>query len=415
MQMPKKNNKQTEEEASRLKKITSICLLCLLIFPISISVLSRGNDVTQAQLEQAENFFSVSARTDTPCTKADGSKFTIGYLDIDPYPETGAMLYYFVEQLRTNGWITYDGELPFDPANIDAKELINYLAKQDLGPYIQFSDEVNYYVSDSYDGAQFVKRDLKKHIQDQDVDLLFCLGTQPADIVINEMGVDEVPIMVSGTVDPVSAGLCEAEDYSGRKNVWCHTNSEVYRSQLKYYHDSYPFTNIGMVFYDEVIGSYGPYSETAKELGVKITYRKIGRDVTDDYYDKLRKIYTELANSGIDAFLLNSDIIKDEKQIAPLLDIFYDKDIPVFVQNSEYYVADGATMVVTASDARTQAPFLADAFSQILHGEKPENVRQKFVTPPYLSLNLESAKRADFEVDADMLLSAEKLYTKTKR
>ncbi len=394
-----------------LQKAVTILCICLIAFPAAVFALSMGTGTDRGAAQLAEDYFSRRDDEQGPCKKPDGSRFTIGYLDIDPYPATGEMIYCFVEQLRTDGWITYRGDLPFDPADTDAREFIQFLSEQDLGEYIRFSGDVNYYVSEEYDGAEFVKKDLEKHIKNGDVDLIFCLGTQPAELMINEMGITEVPIMVSGTVDPVGAGLAESEEYSGKPNIWCHTNTGVYTNQLKFYYESQPFTNIGMVYYDETIASYEPYKEAADELGFQITAKKIGRTVTADYYDKLEQIYKELADEGIDAFLLNSDIIKKERMIAPLLDIFYQKDIPVFVQNSEYYVEDGAMMVVTASDAQMQAPFLADAFSRILHGEEPGSINQKFVTPPYLSVNLEVADRIGFEVSEDMILSAEKLYT----
>ena len=71
-------------------------------------------------------------------------------------------------------------------------------------------------------------------------------------------------------------------------------------------------------------------------------------------------------------------------------------------------------MVVTASDAQTQAPFLVDAFSRILHGTKPGEINQKFVTPPYLSINLQVTDRIGFDISSDMLMSAEKLYSHTE-
>lgn len=398
-----------------LKKVVSVLLLCLLVFPVSVYLSFENGGVSQANIRQAQNYFHKNDNINEPCMKEDGGRFVIGYLDIDPYPATGEMIYRFVEQLQKDGWITYEGGFPFDPTDTDAKAFIRFLSEQDLGPYLCFSDEVNYYVSDEYDGTEFVKEDLQKHIDNGDVDLLFCLGTQPADLLINEMSITEVPVMVSGTVDPVGAGLAESEEYSGKSNVWCHTNTGVYRNQMKYYYNTHPFTNIGMVYYDETVGSLQPYSEAAEEIGFTISAKKIGRKITDDYYDKLAELYEELVDEGIDAFLLNSDIIKAENKIASLLDIFYEHQIPVFVQNSEYYVEDGATMVVTASDAITQAPFLADAFSQILHGTEPGSLNQKFVTPPYLSLNLEAADRIGFTVDDDMILSAEKLYTEIKR
>lgn len=184
---------------------------------------------------------------------------------------------------------------------------------------------------------------------------------------------------------------------------------------MEFYYNSHPFTNIGMVYYDETIASLNPYTEAAKEMGFKITGRKISPVVTKDYYENLEKIYKELIAEGIDAFLLNSDIIKDEEKIRPLLDLFYQKDIPVFVQNSEYFVEDGAMMVVTASDGKVQAPFLVEAFSKILNKKEPGSINQKFVTPPYLSINLEVADKIGFEVNEKMILSAEKLYTTVKK
>jgi len=394
-----------------LQKVFTFLCICLLAFPVGVFAMSVKTGSNEESYAQAESYFAKNKDIEKPCKKADGSKFTIGYLDIDPYPATGEMIYRFVEQLKENGWITYRGELPFDPEDTDAKKLVQYLSQQDLGEYIRFSEDVNYYVSEEYDGSEYVKKELQKHIDNGDVDLIFCLGTQPAELMIREMGITDVPIMVSGTVDAVGAGLSESEEYSGQSNIWCHTNTGIYTNQLKFYYQSRPFTNIGMVFYDETIASYEPYQEAAQELGFQITSKTIGRNITKDYYEKLAGLYEELVEEGIDAFLLNSDIIKHERRIAPLLDIFYKHNIPVFVQNSEYYVEDGAMMVVTASDAQTQAPFLSDAFSQILHGAEPGSINQKFVTPPYLSINLEVADRIGFAVNEDMILSAEKLYT----
>lgn len=201
--------------------------------------------------------------------------------------------------------------MPFEAADTDAKELIHFLAQQDLGPYLQFSDEVNYYISEKYDGADYIKEDLTNHIKNGDVDLIFCMDTQPGDLLINEMGVTEVPVMVSGSVDPVGAGLCDTEKYSGKANVWRHMSTDIYRNQMKYYYDSHPFQNIGMVYYDEAVGFLCPYSEAAEEIGFQITAKKISPEVTVDYYENIRRIYEELVADGIDTFLLNADIIKD--------------------------------------------------------------------------------------------------------
>lgn len=69
-------------------------------------------------------------------------------------------------------------------------------------------------------------------------------------------------------------------------------------------------------------------------------------------------------------------------------------------------------MVVTASDARIQAPFAVEAMAGILNGQKPGDIYQKFVPSPYLSINLDAAGKLGYDVKEELLLSAEKLYRK---
>lgn len=397
-----------------LRKLISVCFACLLVFPAVVFALSRSGSIELGAWEQAHNYFVKKEADDGPCTKADGSRFTIGYVDIDPYPVTGEGLYRFIEQLTADGWIEHTGELPFDPENTDAKQLINYLAHRDLGDYIQFSSDINYYISEQYDGVEYVKKDLSRHIEKGEVDVLLCLGTQPADLLIHQMGITNVPIVVSAAVDPVASGLVSSEKYSGRPNVWVHTNTGIYTNQMRFYYNSHPFTKLGMVFYDESVAAFGPYSEAAEELGFAIDAKRIHTQDRADYYEMLADLYEQLVEEGIDAFLLNSDIIKEESKIAPLLEIFYRRNIPVFVQTGGYYVKDGALMLVENTDAQLAAEFLAGTMEKILQGQEPGSISQQFVIPPYLSLNLEAAERIGFLVSEDMLLSAEHIYASAR-
>lgn len=407
-------------ENRMVKKITVVVLAVLLLFPIIVFFQSGQEDISSQDRKKAEKYFADAEVSVAPCTKEDGGKYTIAYVDIDPYPASGEMLYYFVERLREEGWIAYDGELPFDASQTDARELVHYLSGLDLGKYVQFSREANYYIG--VEGKERCMEHLKKQVEEGMVDLIFCMGTSPGEMVIRDMGITEVPVMVYFSVDPVGAGLSDKEEYSGKENVWCHTSSEVYANQMQFYCDNYPFKNIGMVYYNESVAAMNSYRAAAKKIGFQITERRVetlseqndARQVRA-YYKRLEETFKELAGAGgIDAFMLNTDMIKDEGRIRELLEIFYQKGIPVFVQNGEYYVEYGAFMVVTASDAKVQAPFAVDAFAKILNGKKPGEVYQKFVTPPYLSINLEVAERLGYQVKQELLLSAEKLYSSVK-
>ncbi len=398
------------------EKIVVGILIALLIFPISVLAISFKQETKQEDLQKAESYYKKQEISKNPHRKKDGGKYTIAYVDIDPYPASGEMLYYFVEELKQKGWISYKGKLPFDSENTDAKKLISYLAKKDLGDYLRFSDEANYYIA--VDGKDSCKRSLQKQIEDKKIDLIFCMGTSPGEMVIKEMKVKDVPVMVYFSVDPVGAGLSKKEEYSGISNVWCHTSSEVYENQMQFYYKNALFKNIGMVYYSESVSMMSAYRKVAKKEGFQITEEKIqtlsnakDKNQVEKYYQMLEKTFTKMAKNGkIDAFMLSTDIIKDENRISKLLDIFYREKIPVFVQNGEYYVKKGALMVVTASNAKMQAPFAVDAMAAILNGKEPDKVYQKFVPSPYLSINLETARKIGYEVKEELLLSAEKLY-----
>lgn len=398
-----------------MKKLTVVFLCLLMLFPAGVYVFSARTSGDEEGIRKAEEFFKTQENTNRPSARADGGKHRIAYVDIDPYPASGEMLYYYIREMMNTGWIELDGELPFDPDNTDARELIGYLADRDLGDYVEFSREACYYLA--VDGEDACRKSLQGLLDDGKVDLIFCNGTWPGTFAMTLKN-EDVPVMVYFCVDPVGAGISLSDQYSGRENVWCHVNYSVYNNQIQFYYDNYPFTNIGMIYYDENVAAMRAYRQAAKENGFVITEKKI-ETLTDSspesiqqYYEMLAQVFEELCGDGIDAFMLNTDIIKDESRIRSMLEVFYERGIPVFVQNGEYYVENGALMVVTASDAREQAPFVADVCARILNGEKPGQINQIFITPPYLSINLAVADRLHYKVGEELILSAEKLYTK---
>lgn len=402
------------------KRVIIWIVICLLVLPVIVILSSLLETGSGDGVAKANEYYSAGALSTNPCTKEDGSKFRIAYVDIDPYPASGEMLYYFIQELHDTGWITLPEMLPFDSSNTDAKEMINYLAEQDLGDYIEFSKDANYYVA--VDDYEECKRSLQKHVADKDIDLIFCMGTSPGTMVIDELGITDVPVMVYFSVDPVGAGFSETEEYSGHDNIWCHTSSEVYLNQLQFYHNSYDFDNIGMVYYSESVGAMNQYRSASEQIGCKISERQIetltssDADEVEQYYAMLEDTFDDLINNAhIDAFMLGTDIIKDTARIKPMLSKFYDKGIPVFVQNGEYYAEYGALMVATASDAQSQAPFAVNAMSLIFNGNKPGDIYQKFVISPYVCINLDAADELGYTVSEELLLSAEKLFSEKSK
>ena len=393
-----------------MKKI--LTLIIIMLFGLTGC---NTNDITDEDIKKAEEY--INAQNEfiyEPCKKENGDKFTIGVVDIDPYYPSGEMLYWVVKELIDKGWIKEDTPVPFDSMQTDVKELVDYLAGRDLGEYIEFSKEANYYVA--VDGEEYCEESLNRLIENNDVDLLIALGTisgEFAERVVN----GRIPVMIYFSIDPVGAGLINDDDYSDVENVWAHISLAGYEKQLKYYNNMFDFKNIGMIYYDESVAAMNVYRKEAKEEGFKISEKKIERIDTssqekkDLYYDNLKNVIHELIEKdGIDAFMLNTDIIVDIEEVNEICNIFYEKKIPVFVQTGEEFVENGALMTVVTMDARQQAPFFVNTLAAILNGRGTDEMPQKYVSAAFPVINITSAEKIGYDIPGEILEYAEKIY-----
>lgn len=354
----------------------------------------------------------------SPVKKPGGGKFRIAYVDIDEYPASGSMLYYVIESLKQDGWIQYDS-LPVSADNVDAKALINWLSKRDLGPYIEFVGSANYYLA--YEGEEAVGKSLTDHVKNKkDIDLIFAMGTWPGKFV-KSLNLD-APLMVYGSVDPVGAGIIKSAEDSGSKNIWAQVDPSAFSRQLQFYYDTLHFKNIGMVYNDEIVASIPDYEKTASANGFKITKVKISKLESskqadkDRYYSNLKEIYRKLISEDkIDAYLINTDVITDDSRMKDLFQMFYEDKIPIFVQVGDNYIKNGAFMQVSPRDYKGLGAFISNRLGAVFNGVKIGDLPQEYTSSPYLSLNLDVAEKIGFKPSFEMLLSCEYIYTSDKK
>jgi ABC-type uncharacterized transport system substrate-binding protein len=400
--------------------LKKLLLWKILVFVLvtSVAVAGCGSGVGKNQDKQ-QSAVDVSAGAgihrfpSSPVKKQGDGKFRIAYVDIDPYPVTGSMLYYVLESLKQDGWIQYDS-LPVSADNVDAKVLVDWLSKRDLGPYIEFVSSANYYLA--YDGEEGAGNSLKEHAQKKDIDLVFAMGTWPGRFVKSlNLG---LPMIVYGSIDPIGAGIVKSVGDSGDKNIWAQVDPLAFTRQLQFYFNTINFNNIGMVYNDEIVNSIPDYEKTAQAAEFKLTKVKIPKLVsknTEDentYYASLKEIYRKLVQEDkIDAYMINTDIITDDLRSKDLFQIFYEAKIPIFVQIGDNFVQNGAFMLVSPRDYKGMGAFASNTIGAILNGERPGNLPQEYVSSPYLSLNLDVAEKIGFTPSFEMLLSCEHIYT----
>lgn len=345
-----------------------------------------------------------------PKKREDGRKFKMAFVDIDPYNETFRMMYYVIENLKADGWISYD-KLPYDPeTDADTLAMMNWLADNAESEYMEFDKNVNYYTTVSTE--EEIYESLKYHIEElKDIDLIFSMGTSPS-LMLEKFDFD-IPLVMYGVADAVGAGLVASAEDSGDSRFWAHVDSSTYYRQMQYYFDSFEFTKLGVVYGDASISGMSDYRRSAKDNGFEIDEYRIVRSLMDEdeYYAKLAATFKKMINEDkVDAYVLTTDVIPSTAKAREMLRVFFDANIPVFAQVSSAYVADGAAlMIVDPFDAVSIGPFVSNIIGSVFNGSKPGDLEQEYVSSPFLTLNLDVADEIEYRPPFEMLIACEKI------
>ena len=393
-----------------LKKAASLIASVSLCVGLTGCTGQSGENGPVESVSSNENGAGSVSRAYQPVKREDGRKFKMAFVDIDPYPETFKMMYYVIESLKADGWISYDS-MPFDPqTDSDTLAMMNWLADNAESEYMEFDKEVQFYTTVT--DEEEIKATLKEHIEvKKDVDLIFSMGTSPS-VMLQKFDFD-VPLLMYGLSDPIGSGLVKSASDSGDKRYWAHVDSSAYSRQMKYYYDTFRFSNIGSVYGDEIISGMPEYRKVATENGFRITEYRLDRASMEEdaYYKELESIYRKMVSEDkVDAYILNTDVIPSPEKAREMMKIFFDENIPVFAQVGSSYVEEGAAlMIVDPRDASGTGPFVSNIIGSVFNGSDPGDLEQEYVSSPYLTLNLDVADEIEYRPSFEMLIACEKI------
>lgn len=383
----------------------SFVVLCLIIGLTGCSGQTGKKQVSKQESEE----LSV-----TPSRKPDGSKYRIAYVDYDEYLPASQQLYYILSGLKNMGWITCD-EFPFTSDSMTTQEMIRELSRMDLGEYIEFDEDAFYYLG--YTEESEVVKGLRKHVEeDKDIDMVITFGTSAGKLV-RDMDLP-VPMVDFSATDPVASGIIDSStEGSGRDMVWAQVEPSMPLRQLKYYHSICPFEKLGIVVYgDETISGVPDIEKARDEVGfelVKYQIPEVERSTKKEkaaYYKEVRRQFEQLCKEGIDAFFLTVDLINDMDQLRDLLQIFYEKNIPVYVMDDTGTVENGALMIISTYDFENVGYFIADAIAKILNGAVAGDLPCVYTSSPYICFNYDVAQEIGYPLDFQFLMSCDEIY-----
>ncbi|MGI5883637.1 MAG: ABC transporter substrate binding protein [Candidatus Spyradocola sp.] len=348
-----------------------------------------------------------------PTLQEDGGKLRIGLLDINEYEPASIYLYYVIQGLKNEGWIEFD-TLPFTETSMDVVAMVQALSEMDLGPYVEFVGDAAYY--SEYQSEEEIVASMQAHIDSEEgLDIILAMGTDPGLFMQRHSDLD-VNVLVCMATDPVASGIINSTEDSGDPQVWAQVEPLPYYRQIKFYHNIIPFENIGMVYTDPVVAGISDYQNGADELGIQITGELVqeqGDMTNEEYADLLLDTYDSLIERNIDAYMLNADLVTSDMELAPLIEPFLSAGIPVFVQDGENYVREGALLLVASTDNEGVGQFVAETIAQVASGVQPGEIPCEYVSSPYMSINLDTAKRIGFRPSFEILLSCETIYSST--
>ncbi len=386
-----------------MKKILLLLILCC-------GICGCGN--TDDPYLTAEKYIATQQRnTYEPVTRPDGGKFRICVLSSDNNYTPGALMYYAVEKLRSDGFIELDEELPFSPENTNLEELIDYLSEKDTGSYIGFTDFL--YIDRG--GNEDYKDRLDSLISENKIDILICTGTDPG-LVGKKISRGRIPVLVTFSTDPVAAGITNYSERSGIRNLWAHIESSGYKNQLMLYRSIYSFKNLGMVYYNEAAAGLAEFENAAKDMGISVSALKMvdnafsAKDSEEYYREYKAKILTLAEDYDIDAFMINSSMTDNEERAEEICDMLMEMGIPVFGQSGDEFTKKGSPLMSVTYHPREDAAFLADTLEGITNGRRCEEMPQIYDSPLHISVNKTAADKLNITLDYDTLKYADKVY-----
>ncbi|MCT4621747.1 MAG: hypothetical protein N4A62_20465 [Marinisporobacter sp.] len=387
-------------KSKQFVKLVALIICCSMFFMIPSTALAKS---------------AIDGRDLTPA-KINGDKFKIGYIESAEFVNYPASFYYLLKGLEEIKWIKNIDHIPFQIGQKVTKPMWSYLANKEVSSSLEFVEDFHYTLE--YMNEED-KEAMRNRIEKNEVDLLIVLGTAAGKLVSNIN--TDTPRMIFSVTDAVKVGISENYERSNKPNIWAHTDPERFERQLKAFYDLFKFKNIGIVMENSNRAkAFTPLEEIKKladEFGIKLTVKYVDMPINSNDYDRykedLKNAYNEISNE-VDAFYITVAAI-DYHWLEETLDPFYKKNIPVFSQLGGKEVAYGALMSINVSSFKEIGQFGARRIVQVLKGEKPEELTQKFVSTPQIDINLEVARKIEYPVSFNLLLVADQVYLKIER
>lgn len=377
-----------------MKKIC--CCLLYLLLSCSLALAARDDHF--------------SAR---PLPSQGTSLFRIGYLEGGPYVDYQRTLRATVAALAELGWMEPLTLPPTKDPN-ETKMLWDYLVEHAKSTHIRFLKDGFYTSTWNADARKQTQEAVLSRLNKaKDIDLILAMGTWAGQDLANDR--HHVPTVVLSTSNPLQAGIIKSAADSGFDHLHAEIDPTKYERQVRLFHDVIGFKRLGLVYEDTPVGrayaAVDDVEKVAREEGFEVVPYTDTFDIKDlDLaYERLVKGITTLAPK-VDAIYMTANRgIQDARMDSILAPIFAYK-LPTFSQSGSAEVKLGVLMSIAQAGFKYVGVFHASTIGRIINGAVPRYLTQIYEEPPKIALNLETAKKIEYNPPFDILLSADEIY-----
>ncbi|MGX9365506.1 ABC transporter substrate-binding protein [Desulfoplanes sp. PS50] len=344
-----------------------------------------------------------------------GPLFRIGYLEGGPYMDYQKSFRGTIAAMAELGWIEPIDLPPTKDPN-ETRALWDYVAEHAKSDYLCFLKDGFYTSQWNADARSQTKENLLARLnRDKDIDLIMAMGTWAGQDLANDR--HHVPTVVISTSNPLQAGIITSPEDSGIDHLHAQIDPTRYERQVRLFHDVIGFKRLGLVYENTPAGrAYAAVDEVekvAREEGFNVVSYEDAFDIKDlDLaYERLVKAMQTLAPK-VDAIYITANRGIQEPKMETILAPVFEYKLPTFSQAGSREVELGVLMSISQAGHKYIGAFYASTIGKIINGAVPRYLTQIYEEPPKIALNLETAKRIEYNPPFDILLSADEIYEK---
>ncbi len=250
------------------------------------------------------------------------------------------------------------------------------------------------------------------------LDAIIAYGGMAAKAFYNKQSYP-VPVLSDAITDCVEAGVTKTIDDSGKDFFTNKIDPDIYKQQLRLFHDIVGFDKLGIIYgndeYGLLYGAVNSIESVAAERSFQIVRNTDVKEFMDDdtpelYLNALRKIVKQ-----VDAVYIGASTAVTEYNIMPqIVAILNEAKVPSFSLEGTVRVKDGILFSLsTMSGMKRSGIWMANKLARIFAGESPRAQSQRFESLASLAVNLDTARKIGYKVPMDLLVNSDEIYIDT--